>query len=209
MPVAAAVFPEPSTYALFVLAAAALIVTPGPDTLFVLSRGLEGRSLGLRAACGVTAGILFHTALVVVGVAALYRSVPGAERIVGVLGGAYLCYLGIDTLRSAGETEPAGTGGVREGFLVNALNPQVALFFLAFLPGFAAGEEGGSVAALGVTYAALTAVYLGGVALAADGTARLLRSERTRVWLDRVAGAVLVGLGVWLIPFPSVGAIAV
>ena len=200
----AALAVDPSTYALFVLAAATLVVTPGPDTLFVLSRGIAGRPAGLRAALGVTVGILFHTTLVAVGVAAVYRTVPGAERVVQVVGGIFLLYLGVDTLRSAGgdRSSPAG-GGVREGFLVNALNPQVALFFLAFLPGFAAGSAGGdggtSIAVLGATYAALTALYLGAVAVLADGAADLLRSERTGRWLDRVAGGILLLIGAWVL----------
>jgi threonine/homoserine/homoserine lactone efflux protein len=204
----------PPTYVLFVLAAATLIVTPGPDTLFVLSCGIENRTAGLRAALGVTTGILFHTALVVVGVAAVYRTVPGAERVVRVAGGLYLCYLGVDTLRSAGEeASPTGGDGVREGFLVNALNPQVALFFLAFLPGFVgrggAGEAGGIggalagesgvIALLGVTYAVLTAVYLAVVAVVADGAAGVIRSEATGRRLDRVAGGILLLLGVWVL----------
>lgn len=202
--VAAAFAVGPSTYAVFVVAAATLIVTPGPDTLFVLSRGLEDRGAGLRAAAGVTAGILFHTTLVVAGVAAVYRTLPGAERIVRTAGAIYLCYLGIDTLRSAGRVEATTAhGGVREGVLVNALNPQVALFFLAFLPGFVAdaGNEG-SLAVLGVTYAVLTALYLGVVALVADGAAGVLRSERTGRRLDRIAGTILLALGVWLLPIP-------
>ncbi|GAA0522628.1 Threonine/homoserine/homoserine lactone efflux protein [Halorubrum aquaticum] len=218
----AAGFPlAPPTYALFVLAAATLIVTPGPDTLFVLSCGLENRAAGLRAALGVTAGILFHTALVVVGVAAVYRAVPGAERVVRVAGGIYLCYLGVDTLRSAGDdAPPTGGDGIREGFLVNALNPQVALFFLAFLPGFVGGgdvgggaggggvgggalggfsAESGAIALLGATYAGLTAVYLGCVAIAADGAAGVLQSAETGRRLDRVAGGILLLLGVWVL----------
>jgi threonine/homoserine/homoserine lactone efflux protein len=198
----AALAVDPSTYALFVLAAATLIATPGPDTLFVLSRGITGRTVGLRAALGVTTGILFHTALVAVGVAAVYRTVPAAERAVQVLGGLFLVYLGVDTLHSAGggRSSSAG-GGVREGFLINALNPKVALFFLAFLPGFAArgggGAGGTSVAVLGATYAALTALYLGVVAVVADGAADALRSERTARWLDRVAGGILLLIGAW------------
>ncbi len=201
MPVPAMALPDPSTYVLFVVAAATLVAAPGPDTLFVISRGLEGRAVGLRAAGGVTIGILFHTALVVAGLAALYRSVPGAERVITVAGGLYLCYLGIDSFRRAGESETPEGGGLRQGFLVNALNPQVALFFLAFLPGFAAGGGGTAIAALGGTYAVLTAIYLGVVALAADGAARVLRADGTRIWLDRIAGTVLVGLGVWLLVF--------
>ena len=196
---------DPSTYVLFVLAAATLIVVPGPDTLFVLSRGLESRDAGLRAALGVTGGILFHTTLVVVGVAAVYRTVPGAEHVIQVAGALYLWYLGVDTLRAAGDDEPgAATGGVREGFLVNALNPQVALFFLAFLPGFAASAGGTgasetSLAVLGVTYAGLTATYLGGVAVVADVAAGTLRSPRAGRWLDRVAGGLLLVLGGWVL----------
>ena len=190
----------PSAYALFVLAAATLIATPGPDTLFVLSRATDGRRAGIRAAAGVTVGILFHTALVVVGVAALYRTVPGARRAVRVAGALYLCYLGVETLRAAGTEEPSTSGGLRQGFLVNALNPQVALFFLAFLPGFvSAGAETASLAFLGATYAALTAVYLGGVALLADGVAASLRSDGVGRRLDLLSGALLIGLGVWLL----------
>jgi threonine/homoserine/homoserine lactone efflux protein len=198
----AALAVDPSTYALFVLAAATLIATPGPDTLFVLSRGIEDRTAGIRAVLGVTTGILFHRALVAVGVAAVYRTVPAAERAVQVLGGLFLLYLGVDTLRSAGggRSSSAG-GGVGEGFVINALNPQVALFFLAFLPGFAArgggGAGGTSVAVLGATYAALTALYLGVVAVVADGAADALRSERTARWLDRVAGGILLLIGAW------------
>ncbi|WP_435074369.1 LysE family translocator [Halorubrum sp. HHNYT27] len=191
----------PSAFAVFVLAAATLIATPGPDTLFVLSQAVEDRAVGLRSAAGVTVGILFHTALVVVGVAAVYRTVPGAREIVRVAGAAYLCYLGVDTLRSAGTEEPTTGGGLRQGFLVNVLNPQVALFFLAFLPGFVsgAGTESGSLAFLGVTYAALTAAYLGVVALLADGAAAYLRSDGVGRRLDRIAGATLIVLGGWVL----------
>jgi len=197
---------DPSTYVLFVLAATTLILTPGPDTLFVLSRGIEGRTAGLRAALGVTTGILFHTGLVVIGVAAVYRTVPGAERAVQLVGGLFLLYLGIDALRSAGSDRlsPAG-GGVREGFLINALNPQVALFFLAFLPGFAAGSAGGdtaggtSIAILGATYAALTAAYLGVVAVVADEAADVIRSPRTGRWLDRISGGILLLIAAWVL----------
>jgi threonine/homoserine/homoserine lactone efflux protein len=199
---AATGFPvTPSAFAVFVLAAATLIVTPGPDTLFVLSQAVEDRAVGLRSAAGVTVGILFHTALVVVGVAAVYRTVPGAREVVRVAGALYLCYLGIQSFRSAGMEEPSTGGGLRQGFLVNALNPQVALFFLAFLPGFVSGAENepGSLAFLGVTYAGLTAVYLGGVALLADGAAASLRSDGVGRRLDRIAGALLIALGVWVL----------
>jgi len=196
---------EASTYALFVAAAVALIVAPGPDTLFVLSQGIESRRAGVRAALGVTGGIVFHTTLVVVGVATVYQAVPGAKRVVQAAGALYVGFLGVTTLLDdrGDDPTPAAGGGVRGGFLINALNPQVALFFLAFLPGFAAGDGGGatdaSIAVFGLTYAALTAAYLGGVALVADGAAGVFQSPQATRRLDIVAGVVLIATAGWLV----------
>ncbi|MGZ0747818.1 LysE family translocator [Haloparvum sp. AD34] len=215
-----AIVPDPATYALFLGAAVALILTPGPDTLFVLSRSVEDRGLGVRAALGVAVGVLFHTLAATVGLAVVYRTVPGAAQVVRYVGGAYLVYLGVRTVRGAvddvadagssdgasdGASDAASDGGAattdgfREGFLVNALNPQVALFFLAFLPGFASGPAAtAQMGLLGATYAAITAGYLVAVAVAADAAAALVRSPATGRRIDRVAGAVLVALGVWV-----------
>ncbi|GAB3415313.1 LysE family translocator [Haloparvum alkalitolerans] len=206
------VLPDPATYLLFLSAAVALILAPGPDTLFVLSQGVQSRGLGVRAALGVAVGVLFHTALAALGLAAVYRTVPAAADAVRLLGGAYLALLGAATLRNAGEravgdSEPenraagaTATGGFRRGFLVNAANPQVALFFLALLPGFIEGPDRTlGMAVLGGTYAVLTAGYLAAVATAADAAASLVGARSTRVLLDRVAGAVLIGLGAWVV----------
>ncbi|WP_058367351.1 LysE family translocator [Haloparvum sedimenti] len=204
--------PDPATYLLFLSAAVALILAPGPDTLFVLSQGVQSRGLGVRAALGVAVGVLFHTVLAVLGLAAVYRTVPAAADAVRLFGGAYLALLGAVTLRNAGGEEAVGggeaenraataaaPGGFRRGFLVNAANPQVALFFLALLPGFVEGPDRTlGMAVLGGTYAVLTAGYLAAVATAADAATSLVGARSTRVLLDRVAGAVLIGLGAWV-----------
>jgi len=205
-----AYLPEPSAVAVFLVAAVALILTPGPDTLFVLSRGIERRAVGVGAALGVAAGVCAHTLAAALGIAVVYRTVPGAEAAVRYVGGAYLAYLGVRTLRRARKGDDPGPdvdrdgdeggtaiGGFRSGFLVNALNPQVALFFLAFLPGFASGPTAEvQMAVLGATYAAITAVYLSAVAVAADVAAGVVRSPAARRRLDGLAGAVLLALGV-------------
>jgi threonine/homoserine/homoserine lactone efflux protein len=181
----------------YTLAAAALILTPGPDTAFVLAQAVGGgRTAGVRAAAGVSAGVLVHTVAATVGLAALLRASALAYDAVTLLGAAYLLYLGVDILRN-GEFDPdsspdAPSGGFRRGLVTNVLNPKVALFFLAFLPQFGAGLE---LLPLGGLYAAMTAVYLGGLAALSGRARATVDRPGVRRWLRRVAGGTTVALG--------------
>ncbi|MFC6827003.1 LysE family translocator [Halopelagius fulvigenes] len=192
-----------ATYLAFCGAAIALVLTPGPDTMYVLARGMQGRGAGVRSAFGISAGVLLHTAAATLGLAALLRAAPTAYRLLKYLGAAYLVYLGVSALRE-GEFDPQvetnPEGSFRRGVLVNALNPKVALFFLAFLPGFAGAGAGAEVrmALLGATYAALTAAYLSAVALASGRVGRALESTRLSSGLNWVGGGTMVALGVAL-----------
>jgi threonine/homoserine/homoserine lactone efflux protein len=196
--------PDAATYLAFCAAAVALILTPGPDTVYVLTRGMQGRSAGVRSALGISTGVLLHTAAATLGLAALLRAAPAAYRFVKYLGALYLVYLGVSAFRS-GEFDPEVTtdpeGSFRRGVFVNALNPKVALFFLAFLPGFAGSGAGADVrmAVLGATYATLTAVYLGVVAVASGRIGRTLESSRLSSGLNWLGGGVMVALGVGLV----------
>ncbi|MFD1513617.1 LysE family translocator [Halomarina rubra] len=210
------------TLVAFVPAALALILAPGPDTVYVLSRGVgDGRATGFRAACGVATGVLVHTAVVVLGLAALLRTVPTAYLVVKYLGAAYLLVLGVraltggddggfgaatdatDSTDTSGATDSTATGGYGRGLLVNVLNPKVALFFLAFLPQFVPSGDPVGLAALGGTYALLTVVYLGVVAVGADSVAdRLVGHERA---LERASGVVLVAFGLLTLSEDALG----
>ncbi len=205
-----------ATLALFVPAALALIVTPGPDTFYVLSRGVgAGRAVGVRAALGVSTGILVHTAAATLGLSALFRTSALAYAAVKYLGAAYLVYLGVVAIRNRDDgglsvedgtrdADGGATGGYARGVLVNVLNPKVALFFLAFLPQFAAGADAPvEMGLLGATYALLTAAYLGGVALFSGALGRRLDGREGT--LQAVSGVVLVGLGVGLFAEGRVG----
>lgn len=179
----------------YLVAAVALILTPGPDTAFVLAQAVgAGRAAGVRAALGVAAGVCVHTVAATVGLAALLHAVPTVYDTVTLAGAAYLAYLGIEMLRGNGAFDPeveVGAGGFRRGLLTNVLNPKVALFFVAFLPQFGSGTE---LLPLGVAYAVITAGYLGAVALAAGRARALLASTRARRWLGRGAGGVTLAL---------------
>ena len=198
----------PSTL-LFLGASLALIATPGPDTMCVLTRGVEhGRQAGIRTASGVSTGILVHTTAAVLGLSVLLRASAVAYSAVKLVGAAYLVFLGVQTLREkdglqleAGEENEEGESGFRRGIAVNVLNPKVALFFLAFLPQFAGTgpNTGFRMALLGLTYAGLTLAYLSAVAFAAHHVGSVVReNDRVNRGLQWLAGSVFVGLGIRL-----------
>lgn len=202
--------------ALFVGAALLLNLTPGPDMLFVAgTAAARGRRAGLMAALGVGAGCLFHTLLAAVGLSALLAASDLAFTVVKWAGAGYLVWVGLQMLL-ARRTEPTAPAAPAvepprtrdpfwQGALTNALNPKVALFFLAFLPQFIdAGAPGQALALL-----VLGSLFnLGGtgvnlvVALAASGMASGLSRRggtgRLGPWLQRAAGAMFVALGVKL-----------
>lgn len=198
--------------ALFVGAALLLNLTPGPDMLYVAgTAAARGRMAGVLAALGVGAGCVFHTLLAALGVSALIAASDLAFTVLKWAGAAYLVWSGLTMLRprtasAVGEPAAAKTGNpFWQGALINALNPKVALFFLAFLPQFIdAGAPGQAIVLLVLG----TLFNLGGtavnlvVALVASGVAAGLAhgggSGRLGPWLQRLAGAMFVGLGVKL-----------
>lgn len=195
------------TLAAYVLAAGALILVPGQDTVVVLTRGLRAPRVGVAAGLGVATGVLGHATAAALGLAALYRAVPAVARGVALVGAAYLCYLALETLRgddfAASEVGVTGDAdrsasvraGYRRGLLTNAANPKVALFFLAFLPGFAGGPDAtGAMLLLGGLYAGLTVVYLGTLGAVAGRAGRHLDDSRTRRGVRAASALVLVVL---------------
>ena len=199
--------------ALFVGAALLLNLTPGPDMLFVAgTSAARGRRAGLLAALGVGAGCLFHTLLAAVGLSALLAASELAFNAVKWAGAGYLVWTGLQMLwvrrrdPAAPAAEPARSGNpFWQGALTNALNPKVALFFLAFLPQFIdAGAPGQAMALLVLG----TLFNLGGTGVnlviawvtsgVASGLSQRGGAGRLGPWLQRLAGAMFVGLGVKL-----------
>ena len=194
------IVPEPQTLALYLGAAVALILAPGPDTVYVLTRGVQSRAAGVRSALGVSTGVLLHTLAAALGLAALLRAAPAAYSLVKYVGAAYLVYLGVQAVRNdefALDDATATTNSYLRGVAVNALNPKVALFFLAFLPQFAGTgpEATARMALLGLLYAVVTAGYLSAVALASNRARRFVATDRLREKLQWGAGSVFVLLG--------------
>ena len=198
-----------SNLVLFCVAALVLIVTPGPNFLYILTRGVtQGRRAALVAASGLGAGVLMHTALATLGVAALIRSSYLAFRFIKYGGSLYLVYLGVRALRD----RPDLFVGVREiperahrilweSILTSMTNPKTILFFLSFLPQFVtapAVDAARQMLLLGTIYMLLTLVVYGLVGYYAASAGRWLRTRETLAsrmrWLTATS---FIGLGVW------------
>ena len=200
--------PEGSTLAVFVVAALALLVVPGPAVLYIVARGIDqGRAAGVVSALGVEAGSLVHVAAAALGLSAVLASSATAFAAVKYLGAAYLVYLGVRTLLTRGAAEAAVVRAPRslgrifaQGVVVQVLNPKVALFFLAFIPQFVdpgRGSVAGQTLLFGGILVGLGVVTDGAYALAAGAAGGWLKGNagfaRAQRW---VAGSVYLGLGV-------------
>jgi threonine/homoserine/homoserine lactone efflux protein len=202
------VIPEPHSLALFVVAAIALLLVPGPAVLYVVARSIhEGRRAGVVSVLGIHVGTLVHIAAATLGLSAIVLSSAVAFTAVKIAGAVYLVGLGVWTLLSSRAESEVALGGERnlrrafaQGIVVNVLNPKTALFFLAFLPQFVdadATHPAVQIAFLGLLFGALGLVTDSVWAVAAGTAGGMLRSSRRFVRSQRfVAGSVYVGLGV-------------
>jgi threonine/homoserine/homoserine lactone efflux protein len=194
--------------ALFLAASALLAIAPGPDIIYVLTRGIaQGAKAGIAAALGFASGCIFHTVLAAVGIAALIRSSDLAFDLVRYAGAAYLAWIGIQALRhrSSFSIEAAGDRKAlatiyRQSVIGNMLNPKVTLFFLAFLPQFVdsrAGHLGTQMAILGAIFMAVTVVIFSAVAIFSGWIGDWVRAKPAiGQRLNVFAGVTFIALGV-------------
>ena len=193
----------------FVVAAALLTLSPGPDTMLVLRNTLRGgRGEGLRTTLGITAGLVVHATLSALGLSLILVRSAVAFDIVKLVGAGYLAWLGIQSLRAAlAGQAPQAAGSAprdrrpfREGLLTNVLNPKVAVFYLAFLPQFIAPGDPVFLKSflLAAIHMGLGLIWLSAVAAAVTLAQRVVTSASARRWIDGVCGAFLVGFGLRL-----------
>jgi threonine/homoserine/homoserine lactone efflux protein len=191
----------------FLLAAFVLAITPGPGVLYIVTRTLaQGRASGLASVAGVALGNLANAAAASIGLAALLAASTAAFEAVKYAGAAYLCYLGIQALRS----KPSGTSSEQllsnrwralgHGFVVAALNPKTTLFFAAFLPQFMQPTSAPVLQALtlGATFVVVAAATDSGYVLLASALSPALRTSQSTLRRGSyIAAAVYLGLGIY------------
>lgn len=195
----------PSQLAVFMAAALALNLTPGPDMMLCLGQGLRGGPFaGVAASVGVATGALVHTGLAAAGLAALLATEPLLFEAIRWTGVAYLAWLAFKMLRSLGSGALAATNpqqatpfaAWRDGMVVNLLNPKVALFILAFIPQFVDPARGAQLAQFlvlallfnvsGTIVNALVGVFAGRLG------ALISSSRRLRIALEAAAASVFL-----------------
>ena len=193
----------------FALLAFLLIIAPGPNVLFVISRSLMlGRAAGVGTAVGGQIGVYLQVAALAFGIGALVERSVAVFTVIKLVGAAYLIFLGVQawrhrgSLRAALDTpvEPKSVARILwDGTLVGASNPKAIVFFAAVLPQFvnrSAGHVAVQMLLLGTVFAAIAVVCDSSWALAA-GSARVwfTRSPRRLAMVGGTGGLVMIGIG--------------
>ena len=201
---------------IFIPVTLVLVVTPGPNTLYIIARSFQGGSrAGFVSCLGILLGTLIHITAAAVGLTALLASSALVFGAIKYAGAAYLIWIGLKTFltyqRSLSVPELHGrhSGSVfYQGLLINLLNPKTALFFMAFLPQFVDTSRGRvtlQIILFGAILACLGTTSDCAYALLADGVGKLFRDNlRLLRPLRYVAGSVylVLGLATALRPIP-------
>ncbi len=198
---------EPSTFIYFLTASILLTLAPGPDILYLLTKSLaDGAKSGVVLAAGLVSGIVFHTFLVMIGVAALVQSSPVAFTALKIFGAAYLIFLAFKSFTAAragkkismqkSDARISFAKLYRRGVLMNVLNPKVLLFFLAFLPQFVNFSASPSlqIIFLGVTFALQAFIIFSAVAICAGKVRNLILRKKNLGQLFNYVEAAVLGI---------------
>ena len=200
----------PTAVLTFSLAAALIVLLPGPDTLVVVRALLrDGRAAAVLTVAGVLTGLSVWVMAAALGVSALLRASHEGYLLLRSVGAVYLVWLGVQSLRARRSLMPADAAG-RPGLLgsgyvaglaTDLLNPKVGVFFVTFLPGFVPpGHSVGTTTVLfGAIFVVETLAYFLALLLLAGRVTSWLDDPVVRRRLDRATGLVLVGFGARLV----------
>ncbi|MEM7538340.1 MAG: LysE family translocator [Chloroflexota bacterium] len=202
---------------LFMITSFAIIISPGQDMFLVMSRSLsQGPKAGVAISAGVATGLVGHTILATLGLGALLMASETLFSVLKFVGAAYLVYLGVQSIRTKPDSEtlpnsdvttPASTHYTpfklfMQGVISNLSNPKIAIFYIAYLPQFVPiGYTQPTVMlfTLGVMFALLTFLIKGVIGVGAGSLSTWLRTRPVvQLWINRVSGVMLIGLGVRL-----------
>ena len=184
----------------------ALLVIPGPAVIYIVNRSVaDGRQIGLAAVVGLELGTFMHVLAATVGLSAILATSENAFNVVKYLGASYLILIGLRTLTRKPEAISTSASSMtqsqafRQGFIINMLNPKVALFFLSFLPQFIdpnISSNARQSLILGSVFVLCGFIIDGVYALTASSLREVLVKGKALPFIQQyVAGVVFVLLG--------------
>jgi threonine/homoserine/homoserine lactone efflux protein len=202
---------DANTLAVFIPAVLVLVLSPGPDIVFITANSLSsGRRGGVISALGCTSGAFTHALLAAFGLTAIVAAWQPAYEVVRIGGALYLAYLGVKMLRSKESplstqllgAPKSGWRLYREGYINNIMNPKAMLFSLTFLPQFANPARGpiwAQIIVLGVVLSVIMLAIEIPIAVTSGHLGQRLTSRpKAALALNRTMGAALVGLAAWV-----------
>jgi threonine/homoserine/homoserine lactone efflux protein len=202
-------------YIAFIGSSFIITLAPGPDIIFSITQGMRyGKSAGLTTALGLACGNIVHTLLAIFGVALLIKTNPIAFKILKYFGVSYLAYLGVlsikyrnELLTFSGNREKNNQNLFWRGFVMNVINPKVALFFVAFFPQFV-NPKWGSIAfqmgILGFIFILLVILIFGTLSYYAGVVGEVLkRKPILSTYINVSAGIIFFALALKLLLLKS------
>jgi RhtB (resistance to homoserine/threonine) family protein len=199
-------------YETFILSGILLNITPGNDTIFIISRSMaQGKKAGFMSVLGIATGSLIHTTLAAFGLSIIIAKSILIFSIIKYAGAAYLLYIGYQMLtdKTSLNTENSFLKKsinlrkiYRDGLITNVLNPKVALFFISFLPQFIDPNVSNTVLSflkLGVTFTVTGTIWCLILAnFASFFFSKLKYNKAIFSYINKACGTVLMGLGIKL-----------
>ena len=197
----------------FVIAGLLLNITPGTDTIYILTRSItQGRKAGVYSVLGISTGGLVHTVFASFGLSVILAKSALIFTIVKYIGAIYLMYLGIRMIIDKSNSLKQINPGIeeislkkiyRQGLITNLLNPKVALFFLAFMPQFINPDHTHNAfpfIILGLTFLTTGTFWCLFLANASSVITKTLRkSDKTGIIMQKISGMIFIGLGLKLL----------
>lgn len=201
----------------FMIASLILIMIPGPDQALITRHAItRGRTAGLFTMLGGVLGLTVHATAAAFGVSALLLASPTAFTVLKIVGVAYMVWMGVQTIRGSFKRDAEGEGEgnaitrgashwrfLRRGFLSNALNVKVALFFVTLLPQFlpTSGQVLGQALIFSGIFAIIYLCWFSSYVWAIDWLGDYVRRPKVRAAIERVTGLMLIGFAVRLALF--------
>jgi len=202
---------QTETVIAFLSASALLAIMPGPDVIYVLMQSItNGKKYGIATAIGLVSGIIIHTSLIAFGVSEILKHNATLFFIIKLFGTFYLFYLAFKVYQSSSKIDLSANAPkksvfslIKQGFIMNVLNPKVTIFFLAFFPAFinhSLGNIKEQIFILGFLFILQSFTIFSFIALLADKMSVFLRKNNSfEKKLQVIQIIVFIGIGVLIL----------